>query len=882
MTTIKYTSKINSTAADVKTVAADQYEQLCKETGSNYEVLSDDKPIKMYFDIDIKQALENCTEYIDAIEAMVPGQARIILGIATDILCRVFKELAPDTEPMFSVKSANSPKFICSKDKKEKYTVSLHIIVNNIVAMKSDQKRLIAGFNKLAMHQYPSDIKEYTNGKDKLFDEAVYDKNRKLRSVYGSKLNENRPFKIEQGTFEQTCITAFIPEDAFELKMTWPDDPVPTATSAPFDGVSANKYDRMAFELGMEEGLLYTASIDYTKWRNVGFSLRNEFGNTEGWEMFDNFSKLAKKAPGFDDRSKYDVFKNKEFWDSIQDNPTNPLKFASIMQIMKEADPDKFKIIQRKVLQAKNALPSGCLIDVSTLETETQIEIHDKLYISLETLEKGENDVGRHISKTLIKTLVFCNNRWFICDKKTSLWRSIQTPSAIVITTIQTYIDKTKMSLLKQKLATDDEEEKKKLTDYEKKYNEFYKQVGKGAFTNQIIKILQDYLFDGEFCSKLDVNVNKLAFNNGIIDLTNKEFRNGILPSDFITQTIPMSYQVGDKEKTKYVMCVLKKIMNNNDEHLEYSLSTIGHSFTGLASKEKAFYFCVDKTVESKGDNGKSLIFALLTKLMPNYVAVTKSSFLEDGNTKRHKQLVEMKGKRLIWIDEFNAKRADTEFIKTASAPMVDMENEVLFGTMEKIKIMFKIFALTNQMPVFNENDPAIYNRYKQISFLSHFDRSGTRETEEPDKLLFKADIGLEDKLIADYANEIVNIVIDYAHKYNMRGMPKIPDLFMKDTKETQKKNDTFQLWFEDNCIHSGGNKLPLKLLTRQSHLTEKVVIAGMGRLGFVYDKDLRGMGKDYDGKYYKGGFMGCVVKPPEEDETEENDAVEGFGEEKM
>jgi phage/plasmid-associated DNA primase len=269
---------------------------------------------------------------------------------------------------------------------------------------------------------------------------------------------------------------------------------------------------------------------------------------------------------------------------------------------------------------------------------------------------------------------------------------------------------------------------------------------------------------------------------------------------------------------------------------------------------------------------------------MPNYVAVTKSSFLEFGNMKRHKQLVEMKGKRLIWIDEFNAKRPDTEFIKTVSAPLVDMENEVMFGTIENIKIMFKIFALTTQMPIFKEDDPAIYNRYKQISFLSHFDRHGRRETEEPDKLLFIADTGLDDKLIANYADEIINIVIDYAHKYNTKGMPKIPDTFMKDTKEAQKKNDTFQLWFDDNCIHSEGKKLPLKLVTEKSYLKDDAVKAGMARLGLLYDEDLCKMEKDHNNKYYKGGFLGCAWKPEEVEEEEdgENNKVEGHEEEKM
>ena len=118
----------------------------------------------------------------------------------------------------------------------------------------------------------------------------------------------------------------------------------------------------------------------------------------------------------------------------------------------------------------------------------------------------------------------------------------------MIITTIQTYIDESKISLLQQKLATDDEEERKKFTACEKKYTEFYKQVGKGGFTNQIIKILQTYLFDNDFERKLDTTPYLVAYKNGLYDLKTGTFRNGIQNNDYLTQTIPYNY-----EKATYV-----------------------------------------------------------------------------------------------------------------------------------------------------------------------------------------------------------------------------------------------------------------------------------------------------------------------------------------
>lgn len=388
MTTIKYTSIINSFAADVMTVAADQYEQLCKDTGSNYEVLSDDKPIKLYFDIDIKEPLDGTdTEYSKSMTSS--NQTRVISKMATDIITRYCHEqLMTPHDPEFSIKSANSSKFVDWRSGKEKFAMSLHIIVNNIVAMKSDQNNLIKKMNGFALRLHP-DLADYIGERKKLFDESPYDKNRKLRSLYSSKPNENRPFKIEQGTFEQTCITAFIPEDAFVL--TLPEEPSRNASTSatptvPFDGVSANKYDRMAFEWGMEDGLLDAASIDYAQWRNVGFILKTEFGNTEGWELFDNFSKLAQKAASSDDRRRYDKFQNREFWDKIEEHPRKPIKFASLMKMMKDVDAEKFKDLQKRAREAKKVEKANTkLVDKDVRFAEDDQEARDIICNELKT-----------------------------------------------------------------------------------------------------------------------------------------------------------------------------------------------------------------------------------------------------------------------------------------------------------------------------------------------------------------------------------------------------------------------------------------------------------------------------------------------------------------
>ena len=133
----------------------------------------------------------------------------------------------------------------------------------------------------------------------------------------------------------------------------------------------------------------------------------------------------------------------------------------------------------------------------------------------------------------------------------------------------------------------------------------------------------------------------------------------------------------------------------------------------------------------------------------------------------------------------------------------------------------------------------------------------GERRIEDAANLLFIADVSLGDCLKSDYKDEIFNIIIDYANKYYTDKIPKIPAQFLKDTLETKTNNDEFAKWFIDNCEIDSNASTPLKKLVFNSGFKEGDIKDGLARLGYKYDRDLCKMGKDLNGRYYKGGYIG-------------------------
>lgn len=825
-TKISYATDLRT--VNIRSCNASTYEDMCKEFNC-YEVLPNDRKIKPYFDIEIKsQHCESGAEYNDCWKEC--------LEYATKFLDLEF------SGANYCFLNASSPTYACCKTGENKWIISMHIVISNYLVSKTKLKSLTIKMNQAIIKEMNNDahreakvsdfmeLKKTSDGKydHKFFDEGVYDSNRKMRSAFANKMHfdkqkmenvvETRPMELVFGTFEQSVISAFNDENSIEV----PDDaqfqpishsPSPTSVTS-IDSLEQNKYIDLLYLIG-------NAGHKRPDWLSICGWCRSHITK----EVFINFvdSKWREEASSM--------------WDSMKQSVV-PIYW--IQTFAKKTIPELYKQWLTKW-------------NIYFIEA---IDLDDPFKVAIV------------ISNTLKTTLVLCKEKWFMLTEQ-NLWKQQKEPSFYIINELRKYIDESNKKCVTQ-IANANGDAKDKLVEKSKLYLKSYKTISSSGFLGVLTKFLRAHLADDTFEAKLDNNPGKLAFQNGVMDLETKVFRAEIHADDYVTDTIPFPYVYQTNlEKIQFVKDVLLKILNNNPEHLEYFLSLIGFSFIGTPHLEKSIYFCVDNTLKSAGDNGKTFFFDILTSLLPNYVYKTDKSFLEEGNKKVHKQLVMMKGIRVTWADEFNEKKVNAELLKQIGEGS-KIENEVMFGASEVIDIMFKAWILTNHIPNIDAKETAVYNRLKQLSYGSHFDRTGKRVVENAEKLEFIADVTLGDLLKREYTSEIFHIIIDYANKYYKRKIPAIPEQFSRDTEATKMKNDTFGTFFEENCSNEENERVALKALVARSGLSEKLVKEGMTRLGYKYERDLSKIGKDENGKHYKGGFIGCFLKPEEFDEEDE------------
>jgi len=385
-------------------------------------------------------------------------------------------------------------------------------------------------------------------------------------------------------------------------------------------------------------------------------------------------------------------------------------------------------------------------------------------YISLDILDNGENDTGKFIAPQLQNELVFCNNHWYMFDSNIGLWRIVSKPHSIIITHIQDRISESRGLMNKLQEKSKDEDEKKRLEGIIARYTKHYKEVGKGAFSSQIINVLTDVLYDGQFDLQLDTATYQVAYLNGILDLRTLKFREGLNASDYLTKTIPYNYVKSADKDVAHIRSELLKICNNNVAHLEYYLSFLGYAMTGDSMKIQQFWYLRGQTAS----NGKSVIFDALTQIIPNYVTKLESDLFETDYGSRHKEVAMWRGTRIAWLNEVSSKKQDDKEIKNL-AEGTPVRYKVMYGGMSTMPISFKLFFVSNNTMNFKA-DNGVKRRLRMVQLDSEF-VDGIED--DPVNCRFKKDTSFGTLLLTQYKYALMDLLYSYSQKFAVEGALK-------------------------------------------------------------------------------------------------------------
>lgn len=456
-------------------------------------------------------------------------------------------------------------------------------------------------------------------------------------------------------------------------------------------------------------------------------------------------------------------------------------------------------------------------------------------------------DIAKTFWPIFFKNIKYCNNEWIVLNTTNNLWNRVKKPNIYIYPKLIRGLDNFKKDLETELKKSQDIDDNELVKCYKKKlelHKKNYFTIDHTGWINRFKDNLAEFVKDDEFESKLDNNPYKIAFKNGIYDIKTQLFTKKIQPSYYLSQTLDFDYDENiENNNIKFIHDEITKICNMNQDCKDYYLSILAYALCGDPSKYEDMYCLIGQSAS----NGKSKLIEALMDIFPIYVGKSNVKVLESNFDKKHKYILDFAKYRLLYLNEFDEKKTiDSQMFKEI-ADGDKISNEVMFGTTEGIVLKAKPFITSNYTPKFDKQDKGVERRYKHLQFNSVFG-----EVEDIENLKFKKNRNFKEDII-NCRNEIVHILLSYAHNIYINGLPAYPKEYKEEKDDILGLNNDFGDWFDYACdnqqiiinkeymcsshiLLNEYNKYAqsnnLELLSKNKNLIDK-----MKQLGYKYDR---------------------------------------------
>jgi len=423
-----------------------------------------------------------------------------------------------------------------------------------------------------------------------------------------------------------------------------------------------------------------------------------------------------------------------------------------------------------------------------------------KLFLTLDILNKGTNDIGTWCVPHFIDNLRCYKKVWWEFKERKGVWEMNEFISEKIVSFTQQTIDESVAYYANLKAKEADESKKGEIQKIINQFNEHRKSLSQSSIYKSLEQFLRSKLYaDDKWLEQLNNNPYKIAYKNGILNLRTLEFREGLISSDYITHTLPFKYKKATKEDKDWVSHELKKICNWKKEHYERYLGQLGYAFCGDASKVQEFY----NMKGEQASNGKSTPFDVLTLIAPNYVIKLNSNTFEKANKGMiHKTIATLSGKRLLWLNEMDETAVQDEGMLKNIRDGTQVSYPVMYGISAMMTISGKLFMIGNS-PIHVKGDNGILRSLIINQFDSNFnDKNGITEGKDDyENLMFYSDPKMIEKL-AEKKEAFLELIFEYSKKFADEGkLPPVPKEWKNEKEELRENLCKFDKWFQENFV---------------------------------------------------------------------------------
>ena len=254
-------------------------------------------------------------------------------------------------------------------------------------------------------------------------------------------------------------------------------------------------------------------------------------------------------------------------------------------------------------------------------------------------------------------------------------------------------------------------------------FMKMYTKLKTTKFKNNVMHECRELFFDEQFTKKVDSNKDLIAFNNGVLDmsdLSNFAFRNG-LPEDYISFSTEIDYDT-ERTYTDYPQWpAIERFIAQVLPDPEVRTYFMRHLATCLIGGNKAQKFHI---LTGSGSNGKSMLMNLVSKALGDYAAVVPISLFTQKRGKSGAaapEVIRLKGRRFVTMQEPDEKIAlNTGLMKEISS-CEKMYARDLFKSGCEFEVQAKFHLACNEKPEINTTDGGTWRRLVVVNYTSKF-----------------------------------------------------------------------------------------------------------------------------------------------------------------
>lgn len=253
------------------------------------------------------------------------------------------------------------------------------------------------------------------------------------------------------------------------------------------------------------------------------------------------------------------------------------------------------------------------------------------------------------------------------------------------------------------------------------------------GFKENVMKECRALFFDKEFALKLDENKHLIAFNNGVFDTLNREFREG-RPEDCISKCTNLDYNVSMDYRSfpcwGELRAFLESILPNRNVR-DYFMKHLSRCLSGVYTQD--FHI-----LTGEGSNGKSMLMNLMMTCFGEYAYKVNIALFTQKRGKAGAaapELVRMKGMRFVMMSEPDQDDKLSEgFMKEVTGSEKMTVRDLYSGSkqMVELDVQAKFHMACNVKPRVDDTSNGAWRRLKIIDFPSKFVHEPKLPNERP------------------------------------------------------------------------------------------------------------------------------------------------------